>query len=67
MAIEKRHDNESRNQGQIGGSVSWRDKDQADAFAKDSKYNAENSLSYLENAASTLNIVFQIKNKLKGY
>ncbi|KEO61900.1 hypothetical protein [Borreliella garinii] len=51
LAIEKRHDNESRNQGQIVEPVSWRDKDQADTFAKDAKYNAEHSLSYLENAA----------------
>ncbi len=51
-AIEKRHDNESRNQGQIGGPASWRDKNQADTFAKNAKYNAEQSFSYLENAAS---------------
>ncbi|WP_418906576.1 hypothetical protein QIA30_06320 (plasmid) [Borreliella turdi] len=51
LAIEKRHDNASRNQGQIVEPVSWRDKDQADTFAKDAKYNAEHSLSYLENAA----------------
>ncbi len=40
LAIEKRHDNEGRNQGQIVEPVSWRDKDQADTFAKDAKYNA---------------------------
>lgn len=65
LAIEKRNDNESRNQGQIGGSVSWRDKDQADAFAKDSKYNAEHSLSYLENAAVYFKYSFSDKKQAK--
>lgn len=51
-AIEKRHNNESRNQGQIGGIAMWWDKDQANTFAKDAKYNAEHSLSNLESAAS---------------
>lgn len=51
-AIEKRHNNESRNQSQFGGIAMWWDKDQADTFAKDAKYNAEHSLSNLESAAS---------------
>ncbi|WLN25835.1 hypothetical protein KJD10_05345 (plasmid) [Borreliella valaisiana] len=65
LAIEKRHDNESRNQGQIVEPVSWRDKDQADTFAKDAKYNAEHSLSYLENAAAYFRYSLSDKKQAK--
>ncbi|WP_330529067.1 hypothetical protein [Borreliella valaisiana] len=51
LAIEKRYDNESRNQGQIGGSANWQDINLADNFAKDAKHNAEDSMNNLENAA----------------
>lgn len=52
QAIEKRYDNESRKQGQIGGPANRWDKNQADNFAKDAKYKAEHSANDLENAAN---------------
>lgn len=51
LSIKKRYDNESRNQGQIGGSDNWQDINLADNFAKDAKRNAEDSMNNLENAA----------------
>ncbi|WP_238528648.1 hypothetical protein [Borreliella burgdorferi] len=52
QAIEKRYDNESRKQGQIGGPANRWDKNQADNFAKDAKHKAEHSANDLENAAN---------------
>lgn len=53
QSIEKRHDNEGRDQGQIGGGPSNRwDRYQADTFAKDAKHKAEHSANDLENAAN---------------
>lgn len=52
QAIEKRYDNESRKQGQIGRPANNWDKNQADNFAKDAKYKAEYSANDLENAAN---------------
>ncbi|XOU12861.1 hypothetical protein QIA01_04845 (plasmid) [Borreliella americana] len=49
QAIEKRYDNESRKQSQIGGSANLRDINWADNFAKDAKRNAEYSMNNLEN------------------
>ncbi|WP_421114477.1 hypothetical protein QIA00_05185 (plasmid) [Borreliella americana] len=52
QAIEKRHNNEGRKQGQIGGPANRWDRNQADNFAKDAKYKAEYSANALENAAN---------------
>lgn len=51
-SIEKRYDNESRKQSQIGGSANWRDINWADNFAKDAKQNAVDSMNNLVESAA---------------
>ncbi|WP_151074380.1 hypothetical protein [Borreliella turdi] len=63
QAIKKRYDNECRKQGQISGSVNWRDINQADNFAKDAKHNAEYSMNNLENAAHYFQYNYSVKKE----
>ncbi|WP_418905401.1 hypothetical protein QIA31_05550 (plasmid) [Borreliella turdi] len=65
QAIGKRHNNESRKQGQIGGPANRWDKNQADNFAKDSRNKAEHSANDLENAANYLRYSYSNEKEAK--